>query len=68
MLVMDDRDGRREAARRNLRVIGTIGVLNEAAERGLIDLPTTIQRLQQTSFRASPNLLQSLLNRFKQQP
>jgi len=67
LLLMDDRDGRREAVRRNLRITGTLGVLNEAAERGLIDLATTIERLQQTSFRASPELLQSLLNRFKQQ-
>jgi predicted nucleic acid-binding protein len=65
LLLMDDRDGRREALRRHLRITGTLGVLNEAAERGFIDFATTIERLQQTSFRASPELLHSLLDRFK---
>jgi predicted nucleic acid-binding protein len=63
LLVMDDRDGRREALRRGLRVTGLLGVLDEAAARGLINLPQAIQRLQQTSFRASPQLLQFLLDR-----
>ena len=31
--------------RRNLRVIGTLGVLAEAAAEGLIDLPVVIARL-----------------------
>ena len=39
LLLIDDRQGRREAKRRNLRVIGTLGVLAEAAAKGLIDLP-----------------------------
>jgi len=66
LLLIDDRQGRREAKRRNLRVIGTLGVLAEAAAEGLIDLPVVIARLQETSFYVSPDLLQSLLNRFKQ--
>jgi predicted nucleic acid-binding protein len=65
LLLIDDRQGRLEAKRRNLRVIGTLGVLAEAAAKGLIDLPVVIERLQQTSFYVSPYLLQSLLNRFK---
>jgi predicted nucleic acid-binding protein len=66
LLLIDDRQGRLEARRRNLRVIGTLGVLAEAAAEGLIDLPVVIARLQQTSFYVAPELLQSLLNRFKQ--
>jgi predicted nucleic acid-binding protein len=66
LLLIDDRQGRREAKRRNLRVIGTLGVLAEAAAEGLIDLPMVVARLQQTSFYVAPDLLQSLLNRFKQ--
>jgi predicted nucleic acid-binding protein len=65
-LLIDDRQGRREAKRRNLRVIGTLGVLAEAAAEGLIDLPVVIARLQETSFYVAPDLLQFLLNRFKQ--
>jgi predicted nucleic acid-binding protein len=49
-LIIDDRAARRVAMQRNLIVIGTLGVLVEAAERGLIDFSSAIARLQQTSF------------------
>lgn len=62
-LIIDERAGRFEASRRSVRVIGTLGVLDSAAQRGLIDLPRTIKRLTQTSFRASPELVQSFLDR-----
>lgn len=62
-LLMDERDGRREAIRRGLRVAGTLGVLEEAAVRGFLDLPTALTALQRTSFRASPALVQSFLDR-----
>jgi len=63
LLLMDEGKGRREAQRRNLRITGTLGVLNDAASRGWLDLPSAFQRLRQTTFRASPSLLQSLLDR-----
>lgn len=63
LLIMDDRDARREATRRSLRVTGTLGVLDEAAARGLIDLSKAIDRLEQTSFRASPAILRLLRRR-----
>lgn len=62
VLILDERDGRREASRRNLPVTGVLGIFKDAAERGLIDLPTVIHRLRQTSFRASPELLQYFLD------
>jgi predicted nucleic acid-binding protein len=63
LLLMDEGYGRREASRRNLRITGTLGVLNDAASRGWVDLPSAFQRLRQTTFRASPSLLQSFLDR-----
>jgi predicted nucleic acid-binding protein len=63
LLLMDEGYGRREASRRNLRITGTLGVLNDAASRGWLDLPSAFQRLRQTTFRASPSLLQSFLDR-----
>ncbi len=59
---MDERDGRQEAVRRNLRVIGTLRVLSDAAERGLLDLTKAFDDLQQTSFRASQELYQQFLD------
>jgi predicted nucleic acid-binding protein len=60
-LIVDELLGRREAERRGLRVIGTIGVLREAASLGFLDLRGAIERLRQTSFHISPAILARLL-------
>ena len=62
-MLIDERDGRRAARSRDLAVIGTLGVLEEAAVRGLIDLPTALARLQATTFYASAALFEALLAR-----
>ena len=61
-MIVDELQGRREAERRGLSVIGTIGVLREAAEEGLLDLRSAIDRLRQTSFHISPAILVRLLD------
>jgi len=53
-LIIDDLEGRREAAKRGLPVIGTLGILAEAARRNLLDLPQTLAALQATNFHAAP--------------
>jgi len=68
LLVIDDRDGRREAARRSIPTTGTLGVLNDAARRGMLDLADALGRLSRTTFRASPALLQELLDRAQRRP
>jgi predicted nucleic acid-binding protein len=65
-LIVDELSGRRVAERRSLPVIGTIGVLREAAEMGLLDLRQAFDRLQQTSFHVSPMLLANLLRESSQ--
>jgi predicted nucleic acid-binding protein len=62
-LLLDEIEARREAARLGLPVTGTIGVLEKAAERGLICLPDAIERLSRTSFRISSALLDEALKR-----
>lgn len=62
-VIMDERDGRREAIRRGLLVTGTLGLLEEAAIRGLSDLAQALSALQKTSFRASSALIQAFLVR-----
>jgi len=63
LLLMDDWEGRREAERRALRVTGTLGILERAAERGLLDLPAILARLQATDFCLPATLVRDLLAR-----
>jgi predicted nucleic acid-binding protein len=61
LLLIDDREGRREARRRLLPVTGTLGILEKGAERGLIDLPAVLAKLQQTNFYLPAETVESLL-------
>jgi predicted nucleic acid-binding protein len=63
LVLLDERRGRREAVGRGLAVMGTLGVLDAAAARGLVELPEAFARLRQTTFRVPPSLLQELLGR-----
>jgi len=62
-ILIDDRKGRTEALRCGLRVAGTIGLLELAARRGLVDFPRVIQRLRQTNARLDDELIQAALSR-----
>ena len=62
-VLIDESEGRREAERRHLRVIGTLGILERGAERGWVDLPAVLQRLLATNFRVRADLMEGLLGR-----
>jgi predicted nucleic acid-binding protein len=62
-LIMDDRAGRREAERRGLRVIGTLRVLYDAAEAGLLNLADALEALQRSGFYVDPRLSEKLLRK-----
>jgi predicted nucleic acid-binding protein len=62
-LLMDEVDGREEALRRAIPVTGTLGVLETAAIRGLIDLPLVLAQLWATTFYASQRLYEEVLAR-----
>jgi predicted nucleic acid-binding protein len=64
IILLDEKAARRVAADRGLRVTGLLGVLGEAATRGLVDLAPAIDSLRTTSFRSSPALLKATLDRF----
>jgi predicted nucleic acid-binding protein len=61
-LLIDEWDGREVAQQQGLQVVGTIGVLDQAAKRDLIVLPEMFDRLRNTSFRIDERLLQRLLD------
>jgi len=64
-LLIDDRAGRKAAIRCGLAVIGTIGILEQAAARGLLELPQTVERLRQTNARLDPDLIHGAPERDK---
>ncbi|MBI5281585.1 MAG: DUF3368 domain-containing protein [Candidatus Solibacter usitatus] len=64
IILLDELAARRIAAARGLRIAGMLGVLGEAATRGLVELAPAIDRLRMTNFRASPALLKATLDRF----
>jgi len=61
LLLIDERLGRESAIERSIPIIGTVGILDEAARQGWIDLAETLAQLQQTNFRISRRLIQTLL-------
>ena len=65
LILIDERLGRQAATDRQFNVTGTVGLLDRAATRGLIDIAEAVSRLRQTNFRVSPRLLNALLDRHK---
>jgi predicted nucleic acid-binding protein len=63
LLLLDDMKARRTATERGLAITGILGILDQAATMKLIDLPVAVQSLQNTSFWASDNLFQKLLDK-----
>ena len=63
LVLMDDREGVGIARGRGLAVTGTLGVLDLAARRGLIDLAAAFERLKATTFYYRQGLLDALLAR-----
>jgi predicted nucleic acid-binding protein len=61
LLLMDERDGVIAARRKGLNVVGTLGSLDLAASRGLLELQTMFDRLRKTSFRLPVGLMASML-------
>ena len=62
-ILLDEREARALATLRGLRVLGTVGLLEQAAIQGLIDLPSALEQLRQTNARINPAILQDALAR-----
>lgn len=61
LLLIDEMRGRQAAGNLRIPFTGTIGVLELAADRGLIDLQDAFGRLKNTDFWISPQLLDERL-------
>ncbi len=68
MIIINENAARLVAAQRGLSVTGILGILGEAATRGLVDLAGAIDRLRKTSFRCSPALFKATLDRYGTRP
>ena len=62
-LLVDDRAARRIAVQRGLAITGTIGILEQAAEQGLVSLPGALQKLLRTNFRIDADVIREALQR-----
>ncbi len=63
LLLMDERVGRRYAHSLGVKTIGTLGLLELAGERGLLDLSAAIVKLRATSAYLPEDLVQRALDR-----
>jgi len=62
LLIIDDKAARHAAVDRNVAVLGTLGVLQLASSRGLLDLRLAIDKLQDSSFYVSAGILKQLFS------
>lgn len=63
LLLMDERRGRAVAIAQNLKVVGLLGFLLQAKQKGLITeiKPLMNQLIDEADFRVSPKLYKSVL-------
>lgn len=62
-ILIDDKKGRTVAGRCGLRTVGTIGILEAAGHRGLLDFASVIERLRRTNARLDDDVIQQALER-----
>jgi predicted nucleic acid-binding protein len=60
VVLIDEQAGRQEALRRGLNVAGTLSVLDEADQAGLVVFDNAIAELRKTSFRVSQAVLSEI--------
>lgn len=62
LLIIDEKKGRRIARELNIKIIGTLGIILRAKEKGLIDsIANLLIELEKAGFRVSHNLQAKIL-------
>lgn len=59
-VLLDEKQARGFAESKGLIVVGTLGLLERAAQQSLIDLRSALEALQETNFRVHPSLIRKL--------
>lgn len=61
LILVDERKGYSAAVSKGLAATGTLGILDLAAKRKMLDLRTAIESLKQTNFRYRQEIIERLL-------
>ena len=67
-ILMDERKGRKQATQKGLTPVGTLTILEQAAEFGWIDFEEHVSRLRGTTFRLHPQLIEEAKQRLRGKP
>ena len=62
-LLIDDRAARRIAVERGLLITGTVGILEQAATSGFLNLSEALKKLSNTNFRISADVVREMIDR-----
>jgi predicted nucleic acid-binding protein len=65
LVLIDERKGVKIARNQGLRVTGTLGLLELAAQSGLVDFTEAAERLRRTTFRSPDALLETMLKKYR---
>ena len=65
LILMDDAEGREEAERHHVHIMGTLNVIEQAAKKGLVNFQEELVKLEKTNFRLSSKLRTWFLERNK---
>ncbi len=62
LVLIDERKGTQAALKKGLDVTGTLGILQRAARRDLLNLADAFDRLKRTNFRYRQEIMDKFLN------
>lgn len=63
LLLIDDRAARRIAVERGLSITGTVGVMEQAATSGCLNLSEALKKLSNTNFRINADVVREMMER-----
>jgi predicted nucleic acid-binding protein len=66
LVLLDERAARRAAEALGLKVMGLLGILDQAARRGWLNFSSALERLVATDFYLAPQLVETFLRRHEE--